>query len=371
MSIETWYHKIHRHPAGRISLHIALWLVFYAIQFYILQISLGTKDAATSYLVPLKNTVTTIIAFYPLVYLAWPYFSKRKYLPAIFFTLVIIFSYAISDYACERWILTSCRMCAENLREHSPVYYEYLQKDSMYVLFTRIASLGIVYQLFLMLALPVGIKFTLEYFQQRLQTLRLKHENTELELNLLKAQVNPHFLFNTLNNIYALILKDKKEESAETVARLSTFLRYSLYEGKGDISPLAREIDLLKDYTALEKIRLNQTSVDFTYDYDEPNYTLPPLLFMPVVENAFKFCVEEKGKPSWISIRLQINNHLLKFVVSNTWQEDRSAKEQGGIGLLNFIKRLEHHYPGAHSVKIKKEPSVFTLTAEINLHAHD
>jgi hypothetical protein len=370
MSLESRYNKIHNHPAGRISLHIALWLFFYGLQFYILEISLGSIDPATAYWIAFKNTLATMIAFYPLIYLVWlSWWQKRKYLLTAIGTIAVILIYALTDYALERLILNTCQTCVETLKRNQPDYYDYLQHDAPAILIPRIISLGIVYQLILSLAIPAGIKFILVYIKQRVETLKLKNENMMLELNLLKAQVNPHFLFNTLNNIYSLILKEKKHESAETVARLSAFLRYSLYN-TNEQNNLVKEVDVLNDYIALEKIRLNHTNVEFTYETDNASYALPPLLFIPAVENAFKFCTEEKGKVSSITIRLEVKDSLLRFQISNTYDRFQSEKEHSGIGLENLMKRLQRYYPGRHKFEINKTESMFNLFVEINL-GHD
>lgn len=371
MTIGTWYQKIHDHPAGRVFLHVLLWLFFYGLQFYMLEISLGTEDDATAYLVPLKNTITTIIAFYLLFYAVWPLYRKRKRFVAVAGVISVVLIYALVDYAFERLILTYCQSCVETLRRNQPAYYEYLQNDSASILLSRVISLGIVYQLILSLAIPAGLKFMLIYLRQQVQTLQLRSENMQLELNLLKAQVNPHFLFNTLNNIYALILNDRKNESAETVARLSAFLRYSLYESNERKNVVSKEINMLKDYVALEKIRLNHTEVIFTYETDRPSYTLPPLLFIPAVENAFKFCSEEKGKTSQIVIRFQIENNLLSFRSTNTYDRERTEKEFGGIGLENLRKRISRYYPGNYKLEVSRSETHFTLFVEINLGTDD
>lgn len=372
MSVGTWYQKIHDHPAGRVLLHVFLWIFFYGLQFYIVEISLGSNDEATAYLVPLKNTITTIIAFYLLIYFVWwRWWKSKRYVVAAAGTIAVILIYALVDYAAEQFILSYCQSCVETLKRNQPAYYEFLQNDSASILFARIISLGIVYQLILSLAIPAGIKFMLIYFRQRVQTLQLRNENMMLELNLLKAQINPHFLFNTLNNIYALILNDRKNESAETVARLSAFLRYSLYETNEAENVVLKEVDVLKDYINLEKIRLNQTEVTFRYETDKPSYTLPPLLFIPAVENAFKYCVEEKGKRSEIAFLFQIVNGLLTFRASNTYDHERIDEKPGGIGLENLKKRLARYYPENHKLEVNKSESHFTLFVEINLFSDD
>jgi LytS/YehU family sensor histidine kinase len=259
----------------------------------------------------------------------------------------------------------------ERIRNDQLNYYNLLKKGAWQVIFVRLLSLGIVYEIFISLALPLTIKIMAEYITARINALELQRENMRLEFNFLKSQVNPHFLFNTLNNIYALILKDRKDDSAETVTRLSTFLRYSLYETDADLNPAGKEIELLRSYVALEKIRLNETVVNFSVVSDDENYLLPPLLFVPAVENAFKFCTPSSAGDAYIFISLSIKNYLLEFVISNTFNHSlHQSKTTGGIGLSNLRRRLATQYPGdRHSILTSAESNIFSLTIVIKLAA--
>lgn len=306
-----------------------------------------------------------MMAYYSLIYFIVPqFFARRKYFKGILASLLLIVVYAVVDATWEMSILNECRECMEAVKEKQSAYYDYLQRGSLNVILTRITGLGITYQLLLLMALPVGIKISTAYLRQRVTTLQLAKENVELEFNFLKAQIHPHFLFNTLNNIYALILKNKKEQSAETVARLANFMRYSLYQDEKE-NTIGKEIQLLKDYIELEKIRLNHTLVNFNYEVDNASMAFPPLLFMPVVENAFKFCVEETGKVSWISIQLNLKNKNLHCKVSNTCKKNMPAK--GGIGLENIQKRLNYYYADNYSFETKSGQHLFTVIININL----
>jgi len=216
---------------------------------------------------------------------------------------------------------------------------------------------------------------SLTFMRYAFESERIKHllekDNLVLQLESLKAQLHPHFLFNTLNNIYALILKDKKEESAETVAKLSTFMRYTLYESDTHSNNISKEIDLLKAYISLEQIRLNDVVVNFTSNIDNAQYHLPPLLFMPAVENAFKFCSATKTGDAYIFIRLEIAQSKLLLRIANTYDESYQSQQfRGGIGLENMRKRLQHYYPGNNSsISISEENNIFTITIQLNLAA--
>lgn len=359
MRVGSYIFKLHESVRGRIILHLCFWLCYFAGLCYLNSIALEHAfDSRTSAWMNCRNIMTTAMVYYLLVYVIWRHlWVNKKYALSILSIVLLVIGYTIVDYYSEQLAWASCKSCLEMQRIRQPNYYQYLHLSSFGIIASRLASMGILYQLSIYLSFPLVIKIGMEYIRQRTRTLQLRNENIQLEFNFLKSQVNPHFLFNTLNNIYALILQDKKTQSAETVARLANFMRYTLYESSGHISPVTKEIALLKDYIALEKIRLNHTTVNFTYDIDQEFYTLPPLLFIPVVENAFKFCVESKDSDSWVFINLDIKDGLLQFNLSNTYDPTPGLPRQGGIGLQNLQKRLEHYYPGdRHQITTDNAP---------------
>jgi len=357
----------HAHLPLRIGLHVLFWLVFYGANYYlnVLTFDSFSRTSAT-YLTPLRTTASLLGVYYPLVYHVLPrWLLTGKFVRATLAICSLIVVYALLDYAFEQLIYQHCAECNTILRQSMPDYYAFLQTGVVNVLLARLLTFGIAFQLLTAIAIPVGLKLALAYVRQQIQTLKLAQENTELEFNFLKAQVNPHFLFNTLNNIYGLILEDRKRESAETVARLADFMRYTLYDTSTEKKSLIAEIQLLADYIALEKLRLNNTDVTFHYETDQVTYQIAPLLFVPAVENAFKYCTEEPGRSSWINVQLLVRDEHLQFIVSNTYAvKDRSRK--GGIGLANLRKRLAHYYPDRHRLTIVDEPPVYTLTIELD-----
>ena len=353
-------------------LHVAMWLFYGLARWYLQSISFNPYDNIWVFVSTVKQTALAVLVFYPLVYYVWPrLFLRKRYFSFAGIILLLIIMYGILDSFSDQLILARCEACMEKIRNDQRNYYNLLQRGAWQVIFVRIISLGIVYEIFVSLALPLTIKVMVEYITARIEALELQKENIKLEFNFLKSQVNPHFLFNTLNNIYALILKDRREESAETVARLSTFLRYSLYETESDLNPAGKEIELIRSYVALEKIRLNDTVVNFSISSDREDYLLPPLLFIPALENAFKFCAPSSNGDAYIFISLAIKDHLLEFAISNTFDSSLDqSKTPGGIGLSNLRKRLSTQFPGdRHSITTRLESNVFSIIILIKLAA--
>jgi hypothetical protein len=369
MNLEDVLEKIHRNLMLRVGLHILFWLGFYSIQYYIGAITFDAfSDTPAAFLSPFRMTFSLIAVYYPLVYYVLPLLlAKGKYLQGTVAITLLIILYTLLDYWCEVLLFWVCRECFSILKTSLPEYYAFLQNSFLNVLLARILTFGIVYQLVISIAVPLGLKLSLIYISQRFRTLKLAKENSQLEFNFLKSQVKPHFLFNTLNNIYGLILQGRKPEAAETVARLADFLRYTLYDSGIEKNNLYHEMQLLNDYIALEKLRLNATRIDFSYEIDLSTYCIPPLLFIPVVENAFKYCMEAAETDSWIQIRLIASQGKVKFVTSNTYIRDLRPASTGGIGLQNLQKRLENNYPVKHRFRIEDQPPVYTVTIEIDV----
>jgi two-component system LytT family sensor kinase len=204
--------------------------------------------------------------------------------------------------------------------------------------------------------------------KQAAQKLRL--EKQEAELNYLKAQTNPHFLFNTLNNIYSLS-RDKSDLAPESILRLSKILRFMLYETSGDFISVEQEMEIISDYIALEKMRYDDTlRISFKHEIEELKQPLPPLLLMPLVENAFKHGVSETSNKPFVDIKVSINNQQLLFVIKNSAENfDGEKKVKENIGLSNLRRQLELLYK-EYNLTVHQNGNVFTATLKINLASH-
>jgi sensor histidine kinase YesM len=199
---------------------------------------------------------------------------------------------------------------------------------------------------------------------------QLRIEKQEAELNYLKSQTNPHFLFNTLNNIYTLSRR-KSDLTPESILRLSTILRFMLYETSGKFIFVEQELEIIQDYIALEKLRYDDSlRINFNYEIEDSSQAIPPLLLIPLVENAFKHGVSETRGLPFIDIDLSIHHQQLSFVVKNSTEEssEQNAVKEN-IGLTNLRRQLELLYNDYH-LSVKQEKSVFFAILKINLKSH-
>lgn len=199
---------------------------------------------------------------------------------------------------------------------------------------------------------------------------RLLIEKQEAELNYLKSQTNPHFLFNTLNNIYSLS-RDKSDLAPEAILRLSKILRFMLYETGGEYISIESELKIIADYIELEKLRYDDSlQVNFNHDIEDMKQAIPPLLLIPLVENAFKHGVSETRGTPFVDIYLLLNQRQLELTVKNStelYTGEKTVKES--IGLSNLRRQLELLYK-SYSLDIKQGDANFTAVLKINLASH-
>lgn len=215
-----------------------------------------------------------------------------------------------------------------------------------------------------------GIVRHIYYYNKLKQAAKqLRLEKQEAELNYLKSQTNPHFLFNTLNNIYSLA-RDKSDLAPESILRLSKILRYMLYETGGAYIAIEQELKIMNDYIALEQLRYDDTLlVNFNHDIEDMKQSLPPLLLIPLVENAFKHGVSETRSQPFVDIHLSVNKRQLMLVVKNSVETFAAGGVKENIGLSNLRRQLELLFT-EYDLSVQQAAAVFTATLKINLASH-
>jgi LytS/YehU family sensor histidine kinase len=208
-----------------------------------------------------------------------------------------------------------------------------------------------------------------EFFQVQEQKAQLLIQKTEAELTALKAQVNPHFLFNALNTIYNEAQKENGEHTAKLIEQLSTIMRFTLQESKNQFTNVEKELIFLNKYIDLQKARIaKQDSIDIrtSIDWDEQPTQIAPLLLIPFIENAFQYAISYDN-PSFIDINLNIEEKSLDLEVKNSISSNANLKKGTGIGIENVRKRLELIYPNRHNLMINQTKEVFQIKLKVNL----
>jgi len=220
--------------------------------------------------------------------------------------------------------------------------------------------------------LALAIKLLKNWYLKQEEMVHLTREKINAELQLLKAQVHPHFLFNTLNNIYSFIL-NSSSRAPEMIKKLSDLLKYILNECDHPLVPLSKELSLIQDYMELERIRYgDKLSMTLHIEGNAANKMISPLLLIPFVENSFKHGTSRMLTHPWVKLDVTIEDHFLEFRISNNKPaqiNDPGTKR--GIGLTNVKKRLQLLYPGTHSLYITENEMSYDVAMKITLQVED
>lgn len=223
---------------------------------------------------------------------------------------------------------------------------------------------NVIPHFFLVIA-GAAFKLMIDYSQLQQKMAETAKERAEAELNFLKSQINPHFLFNSLNAVYFLI--DKENQAARaSLHKFSDMLRYQLYEVKGDMVPIEKEVAYLKDYVDMQSLRKDeQYHVSFQCTEAVKGFSIAPLLLIPFVENAFKHVSAHADKPNIIHISLDTIQSSFILKVKNSKEENVIADPFGGIGLANVKRRLALLYPDKHVLKVDDTSGEYKVQLEI------
>jgi len=224
---------------------------------------------------------------------------------------------------------------------------------------------------FLVMIGSTGFKIFNDWAFHQREKQELQKQSLESELNFLKSQINPHFLFNTLNNLYALTLK-KSDDAPEIVLKLSEMMRYMLYECNEKRVLLTKEINYLKNYLDLELIRQGElVEIDFNLEGDVDNQKVAPLVFIPFVENCFKHGLKNEIGKGHVKINMKVNDDAVDMTIENSKTTSLPSQpgkgRSGGIGLVNVKKRLDLHYGESYNLDITDNPNDFIVQLYIQL----
>ncbi len=244
------------------------------------------------------------------------------------------------------------------------LYIHDLYEDSIY--FWEVLLGNLLLNLFILLML-LGYFFTERLIISEQLKSKLREEKLQLELDFLRWQVNPHFIFNTLNNLFGKAKRNKDNETAQYIEKLSGLMRYMIYETNTEKTTLKKEVDYLKNYLALQKLRFTEddpVKIEFQTDLENDQVALPPALLIPFVENAFKYGISLK-KSSFIHISLTANEKEVNFKVRNSKQQNMERTDSSGIGLKNVKRRLELLYGEQYTLSINDSNNDFNIRLKL------
>lgn len=341
--------RIQLNKIVRIAIHTLFWFCawFFFFFYYKRYSEVNIYTLAASII----NLVAAIATVYTFNYYLIPKIllkNKLRRFIAFAFVAIVMFFYI--------QLLLTLFLVVKSLHEESRLFPEMI--DVMMLFFN----------MFFVVFVAIAIKFYKRWSEKDFREQQIQKEKVEAELQMLKTQINPHFLFNTLNSIYVLAMK-KSEQTANVVMKLSDILDYILYRIDAPMIAISTEIQIIENYIELEKIRFaDRVNITFTYNFKSKDIKIPPMLIIPFVENAFKHGVGKSMEKSWIKINIDVTGHSLNIEVSNNKSQNKIKSETGGIGLLNVKKRLDLLFYDSYSLEISEKNNRFDvfLTIPIN-----
>jgi sensor histidine kinase YesM len=355
-------------PRHRIRRHLAFWVFWWLFQGVLYSVIGFSGNHA--YLLQLLDSIFESLAYmtahiflaYALMYFVIPrYLLKQQYgRTAVWVVLCFLGAACISTILSatiipeiQEWILSDIQNGrALRARASSRVHLALMAGLRGAITIGGIAA---------------SIKLLKHWYVKEQRNLQLQKENAEAQLQLLKAQVHPHFLFNTLNNIYSHT-QNTAPVASQLVMGLSDMLRFMLYECNQPEVPLSKELKLIQDYITLEQIRYdNQLDVHISLPTETENLGIAPLLLLPLVENCFKHGTSHMLEQPWLSLQVTLEKDRMHVKLMNGKASEMAKNNDKGIGISNVRKRLALLYPGKHELSITDEEDVFIVNLWLQL----
>lgn len=334
----------------RVLWHVLFWVVCYL--FFAITYGSYNDNYKIEFIINLYILPVRIAGTYLFIYFLLPSFLfKKKYLAFSVLTLVHALLFGMGIWL-VMYNFCYCSDC-------------FVKVD--YPMFYWPKIFGLIISNYQIPAIAAGVVMFKRWYLEQQQTKLLEKEKLESELKFLKAQIHPHFLFNTLNNLYSLTLK-KSDKAPDIVLKLSGLLDYMLYNCNDKEVKLEEEINQLRGYIELEKIRYGKRlKVNLEVNGDSYGKVIAPLILIPFLENSFKHGASRQAKSPFVEARIDIQDACFFFTISNSFNNEETVGDSyaEGIGLKNVQRRLDLLYPGKHSLKIERNEGVFTVKLKV------
>ncbi|WP_312765922.1 sensor histidine kinase [Epilithonimonas sp.] len=370
LEFEKFYNK-----SPKIIFHFLMWLFFSFLLFlyYHLEIRLNVFN---SFIMTLRSSINNAVVFYFFFYIFSPFIiRKNNYfricmflssVPVCIYIWLIVNHYILCIYQflgfeIENGFLKNIIKNNADQTFFEAIQFETVLSNSMVVIYT-LSPFFFIKILFEILRI---YNKTTELQQQKLE---VEIQNINIEKDFLKSQLNPHFLFNTLNNLYGLSVK-KDDSAPEVILNLSDIMSYTLYESNAEKVSLEKEIGFIKNYFELEKMRYpkdKNIQLNISGEDDVSGLYIAPLMTFTFIENAFKYGLRS-SQNQFIRQEIEIKNNTFYFVLENDIDKTETQKGFGGIGLENIKKRLQLLYPNQHILNIQTLENSFRIELKINL----
>lgn len=369
------YTKLFSGKKLTIMLHVAVWIILFILPAYLLFIDSGSDDFI------LSRTYIQIFMYAIIFYANYLLFTPKlffKHRKVMYFTAAIslvVISTVINEVTFKKYVFRGRNDKQEMVmrQQLQPPPGVPFMPGNEFRTQPKMPSKNwpmynfIITTVFLS-GFGLGLSFTDKFTQQEKIRKEAEKEKLNTELAFLKNQINPHFLFNTLNNIYSLV-QTSVPDGQKAILQLSKLMRYILYETEKGDRFLSQEIEFMQTFIELMKLRISdKVNITVSFPDDFTDVAIPPLLFLPFVENAFKHGISYR-QPSFVDVRLKVDPGKIIFECSNSIvsKGEDLSKSDSGIGLENVKKRLALLFPGKHKLKVFETESIFHVILQIDI----
>ncbi|MCJ7936229.1 MAG: sensor histidine kinase [Chryseobacterium sp.] len=346
---------------SKLQIHLLFWILYYILEAYLDFYWSRYQFPDFKWQIRLQNTLMLELVYFlikiPLAYSLLYVYEKvhiNKLFKYILCSVIVVAAVLVHRFYTHYLIYPYIYAVTETLDGKEPSGY-----------INGLVAFNSFMDLIFMVGLVFGIEITRQKSLLKEQISQLKSEKLDQELTMLKAQINPHFLFNTLNNIYGMALK-KADETPDVILQLSKVMRYNIYEAAEKNISLEKDIENIKDFIQIQKIRHGHLTVNFNQSIDNPLQEISPLILIQFVENAFKHGVSESLGDPFITIDIQLKNGVLTYFIENS-KEERSPEHSTKIGLKNIRRQLELLYP-EHSLNVEDQNDTYIVHLTINFY---
>ncbi|UBM60554.1 histidine kinase [Marinilongibacter aquaticus] len=339
---------------GLFYIHVFFWVTYFSFFFY--RISFGKiGHESKDWTLGLADAVVQVLVFGLLSYLNYFYFLpqylKDGKLGKFLFQFLSIFAVSVVLHLYfKKWLY-------EGAYQHTGEFFFHFT----FVLQHTLNSLFVITFISL-------LRFVQNWADLEAKRKQMENDKLQAELRFLKEQINPHFLFNTLNNLYYLA-HTQSPKTKDVVAKLSQMMRYMIYEANHEKVPVSNEIVYIKNYIELEKMRLDdefriKMEVEGNYDH----LLITPLIFITFLENAFKHGIENGQADAWVHVHFKFENGTCEYTVENSLSPKKDNTKNEGIGLINTKRRLNLSYKNKHELQIEEREETFFVRLQVNLN---
>jgi two-component system LytT family sensor kinase len=349
-SVKKRINTLYRFLTAKVVYHTAFWLTLLILLIFLEN---GSFNLGITIIAQIGQVAFFMVLVYINTMVLVPrYLSKNRIAIYLVYLLILVLLVTFSRVVFEFWLYSDFSSMQSNLIYRNQIIYFFLH------LFIAVASTLFV--------------ISIEWVRNEREKQELKTEQIQTELKFLKSQINPHFLFNILNSLYALTLK-KPDMAPTMVIKLSEMMRYMLYECNEKRVPLDKEINYLRNYLDLERLRIgNKMDIELEVHGDLENKFIAPLIFINFVENAFKHGgIGAKNEKGHVRLDITVENQVIHFVLENSKRmkisNSQSMKPVGGIGLKNVQERLNLVYTNNYAINIREDDYIYSVDLSLLL----